>query len=80
MLCGHQSFYSCLGKVLSTCADEEDIPGVLWLVPDFLESEEGGGLQDERLVGVSLADLFLFVPHPPPPSPTQRLDCTTLQS
>lgn len=80
MLCGQiQSFYSCLGKVLSTCADE-DIPGVLWLVSDFLESEEGGGLQDERLVGVSLADLFLFVPYPPPPSPTQRLDCTTLQS
>jgi hypothetical protein len=34
-----------------------------------------------RLVGVSLADLFLFVPLPlGPPSPTQRLDCTTLQS
>jgi hypothetical protein len=42
MLCGQiQYFYSCLGKVLSTCADEKDIPGVLWLVPDFLESEEG---------------------------------------
>lgn len=30
-----------------------------------------------RLVGVSLADLFLFVPSCDPPSPTQRLDCTT---
>lgn len=38
------------------------------------------------LVGVTLAELFLFVPscdtpHPTPqPPPTQRLDCTTWQS
>lgn len=81
MLCGQiQSFYSCLGKVLLVqmrrtsqgCFGCSGLPGV-WggLVGDYRMS---------RLVEVSLADLFLFVPSCDPPSPTQRLDCTTLQS
>lgn len=52
---------------------------MLCVVPDFLESGEGwwGNYGMSRLVGVSLADLFLFAPPVTPPSPTQRLDCTT---
>lgn len=81
MLCSQiQSFCSCPGKVLLVQMRRASQGCFGVFLTSLSLGRVGGDDGMSRLVGMALAELFLFVLSCGHPPPSQRLDCTTWQS